>query len=141
MVRKVDGLEEFGFDIDAYRKRLRIMRQIVSGENQADFAVRVGLDPKRWNNYEQGYPIPRHVAMMLMQKIDMSIEWLWFGREGNLRAEFRDQVRALQELERQQDKRSQKRAPNGVRKPNGISGEQHSVGGRQLKGRSSASRR
>lgn len=108
MVRKLEGLDDFGFDIEAYKKRLRVLRQIVSGENQQDFAARLGLDAKRWNNYEQGYPVPRHVAMMIMTQLDgMSIEWLWFGKVGNLSSYYLEQIRAIEALERQQEKARQ----------------------------------
>lgn len=100
MVKKVEGLEAYGFDIKKYQQRLKLMRQIVSGENQQDFAARIGVDQKRWNNYEQGYPIPRHVAMMLISKLDgMSVEWLWFGKEGNLSADYRDRIRTAETLQ------------------------------------------
>ncbi|WP_445215495.1 helix-turn-helix domain-containing protein [Bradyrhizobium sp. Pa8] len=105
MARRLEGLDELGFDTEAYVKRLRMLRQIVSGENQQDFAARLGVDAKRWNNYEQGYPVPRHVAMMIMKQFDgMSIEWLWFGKIGNLSTFYLEQIRAIEALERQQNK-------------------------------------
>ncbi|MBR0741199.1 hypothetical protein JQ581_30130 [Bradyrhizobium liaoningense] len=100
MVRKLEGLEELDFDIEAYRKRLQLLRQIVSGENQQDFAARIGIDAKRWNNYEQGYPMPRHVGMMLMTKLDgMSIDWIWYGKTGNLSGKYLEAIRAAEALE------------------------------------------
>ena len=71
MVRKLDGFGEAdGFDVEAYRKRLRIMREIVSGDNQTDFAKRLDIDFKRWSNYERGYgPVPRGDRLHAAQAI------------------------------------------------------------------------
>ena len=86
-----------GFVPDEYRERLKLLREIISGENQQDFAERVGVPFKRWNNYERGYPVPRETAFILMEKFPgMSIEWIWFGMEGNLSNAFRERIRAVE---------------------------------------------
>jgi transcriptional regulator with XRE-family HTH domain len=112
MVKKVEGLEQYGFDVEAYRRRLQLLRQIVSGENQQDFAARIGVDKKRWNNYEQGYPVPREVAMLLMARIEgFSIEWLWFGKEKNLSDHLLRMIKAHEALAREQSAHSIKIVP------------------------------
>lgn len=107
MVRKVNGFGKLqGFDVDAYRRRLRIMREIISGDNQTDFAKRMEVDFKRWSNYERGYPIPREVAFMLHSKFPgMSIEWIWFGSTASLSAAYRDKIMLAEKLdiERERD--------------------------------------
>src|SRR5262252_221655 len=92
-----------GFDIDAYRRRLQILREIISGDNQQEFADRLGIDMKRWNNYERGYPVPREIAFMLMQQFPgISIEWVWFGMTGNLSEHYAKRIAALEQAEREQ---------------------------------------
>lgn len=91
-----------GFDIDAYKDRLRLLREIVSGENQVEFAQRLGIPFKRWSNYERGYPVPRETAFLLMQKFPgVSVEWLWFGMVGNLSDHYRAKIKAAEGLERE----------------------------------------
>jgi transcriptional regulator with XRE-family HTH domain len=90
------------FDVEAYRKRLRLFRELVSGENQADFAKRLGIPFKRWNNYERGYPVPRETAFLILEKFHgMSVEWIWFGYTGNLSKEFYDRIALAEQLDQQ----------------------------------------
>jgi hypothetical protein len=92
-----------GFDTEAYLGRLRLMREICSGENQADFAKRLGIPAKRWSNYERGYPVPRETAFLIIQKFPgMSVEWLWFGMMGNLAPFYRDKIAAAEQILREQ---------------------------------------
>lgn len=105
-----------GFVLEDYQRRLRILRRIISGENQQDFSDRLGIDMKRWNNYERGYPVPRETAFLLMDKFPgISVEWIWFGMTGNLSSHYvkliaeaeaadREHAKALKVLERAQDK-------------------------------------
>lgn len=92
-----------GFNVDEYKRRLRLLREIIAGSNQTEFAERLGIDFKRWSNYERGYPVPRETAFLLMEKFPgISVEWLWFGWTGNLSAFYRDKidVAVKHELER-----------------------------------------
>ena len=50
------------FDVDAYRRRLRILREITGGDDQTAFGRRLGIAFKRWSNFERGYPLSREVA-------------------------------------------------------------------------------
>jgi transcriptional regulator with XRE-family HTH domain len=94
-----------GFDIAAYQYRLKLLRQIISGENQQDFAERLGVPFKRWNNYERGYPVPRETAFALMSKFPgISIEWLWFGMTGNLSEFYLNRIRAAEQADREHAK-------------------------------------
>jgi transcriptional regulator with XRE-family HTH domain len=91
-----------GFDTEAYRNRLRLLREIVSGENQVDFAKRLGIPFKRWSNYERGYPVPRETAFLLMKKFPgLSVEWLWFGMTGNLSDFYIGKIKAAESFERE----------------------------------------
>ncbi|MEH2525819.1 MULTISPECIES: helix-turn-helix domain-containing protein [unclassified Bradyrhizobium] len=91
-----------GFDVEAYKRRLTMLREIVSGENQAEFAERLGVPFKRWNNYERGYPVPRETAFLIMHKFPgMSVEWLWFGHTGNLSEHYRERIKIAETLARE----------------------------------------
>lgn len=89
------------FDEQEYLRRLRLMREIVSGENQTAFAERLGVPFKRWANYERGYPIPRQVAWLLWDKFQVSVEWLWYGEDGNLKTSFVERLKAAEIAERE----------------------------------------
>lgn len=101
MVRKVEGFGKAeGFDVEGYRRRLRILREIISGENQSDFVKKLGVEFKRWNNYERGYPVPREVAFLLHKKFPgMSIEWIWFGAKRGLSDYYRERIELAEALE------------------------------------------
>jgi transcriptional regulator with XRE-family HTH domain len=101
MVRKLEGFGTLeGFDIEAYRRRLKIMREIVSGDNQSEFANRLGIDFKRWSNYERGYPVPREVAFLLHKKFPgISIEWIWFGSKTSLSADYRRRIETAEKMD------------------------------------------
>jgi hypothetical protein len=87
-MRKVDG-----FDTAAYQERLRLLREIIAGENQSDFAKRLGIPFKRWSNYERGYPVPRETAFLIVSAFPgMSVEWIWWGWDGNLSKEFKAKI-------------------------------------------------
>ena len=89
-----------GFDIGAYTARLRLLRDIIAGENQSDFARRLGIPFKRWSNYERGYPVPRETAFLICSRFPgMSVEWIWWGWEGNLSKAYRDKLKAAAEHE------------------------------------------
>lgn len=100
-MRKIEGFGKAeGFDVEAYRRRIRILREIVSGDNQIEFVKRLGIDYKRWSNYERGYPIPREVAFLLRKKFPgMSIEWIWFGTKDSLSAHYRERIELAEKLD------------------------------------------
>jgi DNA-binding XRE family transcriptional regulator len=91
--------------IEAYKNRLRLLREIISGENQTMFAKTIGMDFKRWNNFERGYPLPMKVAFMLFEqygeKYGFSVDWIWWGKEGNLSPDFKKKLQVLEGLERE----------------------------------------
>lgn len=107
MVRKiVDAFSKHmdDFDVEAYKKRLRIMREILSGDNQTDFAKRLGIDFKRWSNYERGYPVPREVAFLLRKEFPgMSIEWIWWGSYEALSPAYKEKILLAEKLDNERD--------------------------------------
>jgi transcriptional regulator with XRE-family HTH domain len=96
---KIKTKEYPWWDREAYRGRLRQLRAVY-GESQTEFAERLGIPFKRWNQYERGYPVSRQVAFILCKELPgFSIEWLWFGHEGglgdNLKSRIKSHVRKL----------------------------------------------
>jgi DNA-binding XRE family transcriptional regulator len=79
--------------IEEYVERLRMLREMVSGESQSDFAERIGIDLKRWNNFERGYPLPRDVAFTICETFKgLTPDWIWFGYPNNLSNEWRRKI-------------------------------------------------
>lgn len=67
------------FDTEGYRRRIRALRKLYD-MNQTEFAAWTGIGYKKWNHYEQGYPIARESAWALRDKIiGISTDWIWFG--------------------------------------------------------------
>lgn len=65
--------------------RLSVLRQAVAGENQTAFAIRLGIEVKRWNNFERGFSLSKEIAFLLVQKIPgVTLDWLWLGNESGL---------------------------------------------------------
>ena len=88
-----------GMDNDAIARRLRILRHHVTGSDfgaQARFAAKLGLEYRRWNNYECGHNLSRDVAMLLVTTIHgLTLDWIYLGREDGLsRSLHRDLVEA-----------------------------------------------
>ena len=87
-----------GYNIADYVNRLRLMREI-EGATQQEFADRLEMDMRRWNNYERGFPMPRDVVFSIMNTIKgPTPDWLWFGYMGNLTPEYRAKVERMQTL-------------------------------------------
>ena len=77
-------------DLDnaAIARRLRILRHLVSGGghgSRAQFAARIGIEYKRWNNFERGFPLPRGMAIHLVRAIDgLTLDWIYLGRQDGM---------------------------------------------------------
>jgi hypothetical protein len=62
-----------------------ILRLAVTGESQTAFAQRVGIEVKRWNNFERGLPLSKDAAITLVRKIPgLTLDWLFLGNEAGL---------------------------------------------------------
>jgi transcriptional regulator with XRE-family HTH domain len=117
-------VKHFGlFDVEGYKKRLQLLRMMY-GETQREFASRLGIPFKRWNEYERGYPLPRDTAFLIRLKIARGVtDWIWFGDEERLAATFVERLRLVEreqhrlgqaKVERLRDRR--KRADKAARK-------------------------
>ena len=69
----------------AVARRLELLRQVFSGESQTAFAARLGIEVKRWNNFERGKPLSKEIAFLIVKKFpDVTLDWLYLGNEGGL---------------------------------------------------------
>lgn len=62
--------------------RLKALRKAFAGENQLAFAEKMigTVTYRQWNNYENGFPIPRDVIVRLCQVFaGLSADWILFG--------------------------------------------------------------
>ena len=68
--------------------RLLVLRHYVAGSDhgsQQRFAQRIGIDYKRWHNFERGLPLNRDVAIHLVRAVPgLTLDWLYLGREDGL---------------------------------------------------------
>jgi hypothetical protein len=114
------------FNLDDYKRRLQVLRIVTSGSNQQEFADFIDVPVKRWANYERGYPVPREIGFILVEKIKgVSVDWIWFGWDKNLSPEFKKKLadaeaindkhqQALQELAKVQKLVEQTRPGSGL---------------------------
>lgn len=66
-------------------RRLIALRQLRAGENQALFAAQIGIEYKRWNNFERGKPLSKDVAFRLVRIVPgLTLDWLFLGKEEGL---------------------------------------------------------
>ncbi len=66
-------------------QRLKALRHMIAGENQTVFASKIGIEVKRWNNFERGSPLSKEIAILLVQKIPgLTLDWLFLAKEDGL---------------------------------------------------------
>lgn len=72
-------------DNTAVARRLITLRHYVAGNNQTKFATEMGIEVKRWNNFERASPLSRDIALLLCSKIPgLTLDWLYRGVEDGL---------------------------------------------------------
>lgn len=78
---------------EAVADRLTLLRSVVSGENQTAFAGRLGIEVRRWNNFERGTSLSKEVAFLIVKKFpDVTLDWLWLGIERGLPVRFQREL-------------------------------------------------
>jgi hypothetical protein len=78
---------------EAVAERLKLLRLVVSGENQTAFAARLGVEVKRWNNFERGSPLSKEVAFLIVKKFpNVTLDWLWLGRSDGMPVRFQREL-------------------------------------------------
>jgi len=66
-------------------RRLIALRQLMAGDSQTAFAQQVGIDVKRWNNFERGLPLSKDAAIKLVRRIPgLTLDWLFLGVEDGM---------------------------------------------------------
>lgn len=66
-------------------RRVRRIRELVSGDNQTAFAKKLGISLSRWNNIERGVPLGRDVAFRLVDSVPgLTLDYLYFGKPGGI---------------------------------------------------------
>lgn len=76
-------------------KRLVLLRKSHATTATA-FAMWLGITTQRWNNFENGMPLSKEVAILLVRKIHgLTLDYVFFGRTDGLSLEL---ARKLGEL-------------------------------------------
>ena len=66
-------------------RRLRHLRKALGYQYGNAFARHLGIMDARWYNLENGYPLSKEIAFLLVQKVSgLSLNWLYFGRTDGL---------------------------------------------------------
>ena len=66
-------------------RRLRPLRKSLGYEYANTFARHLGIQDNRWTNLENGYPLSREMAFLLVRKVSgLSLDWLWRGKTDGL---------------------------------------------------------
>jgi hypothetical protein len=77
-------------------ERLRRLRTAFGYPTSTGFAAFLDISVQRWNAFENGAPLSREVAFLLVRKISgLSLDWLYFGKSEALPLEL---ARRLGEL-------------------------------------------
>lgn len=74
---------------DSQAARMTRLRVALGYDNQVAFAAFVGVDSKRWNNFERGNQVSVEVAKLLVQRIPgLSMDWIYLGSTRGLTLEM-----------------------------------------------------
>jgi transcriptional regulator with XRE-family HTH domain len=66
-------------------RRLRHLRQALGYRHGNTFAHFLGVPATRWNNLENGFPLSKEVAFLLLRRVSgLSLDWLYLGRTDGL---------------------------------------------------------
>ncbi|MBM7482643.1 hypothetical protein ACVWWI_004044 [Bradyrhizobium sp. USDA 3686] len=67
-------------------------RKAVAGTETA-FCKRIGIEVRRWNNFERGMPLSKSVGILLVQNIPgLTLDWLFQGKADGLPLQLRDEL-------------------------------------------------
>lgn len=89
MHRKLGGREDQG------ARRLRQLRKAEGGESSTAWAKRMGMTLPQLSNYENGVPLSRNAAIVLVHRVPgLTTDWLFLGREEGLSFDLRQRLRA-----------------------------------------------
>lgn len=86
-------------ETEAIRRRLVVIRTLVAGANQAEFARRLGIQRPRWANLENGYPVTLEIVLRISKCEDvsgMTVEYIIEGSYERLPAALKRKLQALE---------------------------------------------
>jgi DNA-binding transcriptional regulator YiaG len=79
-------LAEIDEEVPARIKRIRVA---MGYETVPPFAQLLGVDRKRWYNFENGFPLPREMAFLLVQRVPgLTLDYVYFGKSDGLPIEL-----------------------------------------------------
>lgn len=79
-------------------ERAKRLRLAFNYKTVPPFAAFLRIEPKRWYNVENGFPLGKDLGLLLVQRIPgLTLEWLWLGRTDRLTI---DLARRLDVLDR-----------------------------------------
>lgn len=85
----------------ATARRMCVVRHMKCGSDngaKSRFAVWLGIEVKRWNNFEHGWPVPRLVGHRLCQHVPgLTLDWLFLGREETLNQQLLEELRRAED--------------------------------------------
>jgi len=85
-------------EADAIQRRLIVIRNHVAGDNQAEFARKLGIAPTRWNNMERGFPLTLKVTFLLIKAVEgLTTGYITHGYTERLPAALKRQLASLEE--------------------------------------------
>jgi hypothetical protein len=66
-------------------QRARALREALGYTTSNAFAAFLGIGYQRWNHVENGHPLAREIALLLVQKVPgLTLDWLYLGRTEGL---------------------------------------------------------
>lgn len=72
-------------EISAQAQRLRNMRKRLGYPVQKTFAQILGIEPRRWNNFENSHPLSKEIARRLLEKFPgLDLDYLDRGNTDGL---------------------------------------------------------
>ena len=82
-------------------RRLELTRVALGFHTQQDFAVALGIQPTRYNNWKQGlrFPAPEFLAQ-IYREYGVSSDWILFGSMAALPSKMAASIRKLMRTER-----------------------------------------
>ena len=69
-------------------RRLVTIRSLHYGDDQSEFARSLGINASTWKNFERGNtPLSLDVACLLVERFELSLDWLFYGHTGDMKRE------------------------------------------------------
>lgn len=83
-------------EVPGQSQRLKDLRRAFGFETSTAVAKFLNISVQRWNAFENGAPLSREVAFLLVRKFSgLSLDWLYFGKTEALPLELARRLGAL----------------------------------------------